>query len=154
MQVMPNMRICPTCGSRTFSSTPPVRNLNTGENADLGIPSSQISISPIIYGPSQDEAMANEYSNVPLPTPTHTSIPEKKSSTWGWLWMLIQVILGVILVKAIGLVGALTAIGCYNWLKPKLGTWGAIAASCVISTLVAIGLSEIILTSLSHLINT
>jgi hypothetical protein len=35
-------------------------------------------------------------------------------------------------VKLFGLVGGLVALGSYYWLKPKLGTWGAVAASGVI----------------------
>jgi hypothetical protein len=43
-----------------------------------------------------------------------------------------------------GLVGGLVTFGCYYWLKPKLGTWGAVAASGVIGVVVAIGLMAMI----------
>jgi hypothetical protein len=38
----------------------------------------------------------------------------------------------------------LVTLGCYYWLKPKLGTWGAVAASGVIGTVAAIGLLAMI----------
>jgi cell division protein FtsW (lipid II flippase) len=50
----------------------------------------------------------------------------------------------VIIVKLFGLVGGLVTFGCYYWLKPKLGNWGAVAASGVIGTVVAIGLMAMI----------
>jgi hypothetical protein len=43
-----------------------------------------------------------------------------------------------------GLVGGLVTYGCYYWLKPKLGTWGAVAAACAIGVVVAIGLMAMI----------
>ena len=39
---------------------------------------------------------------------------------------------------------SLVTLGCYYWLKPKLGTWGAVAASGVIGTVAAIGLLAMI----------
>jgi hypothetical protein len=90
--------------------------------------------------------MAYEDPNAPLPTPTPATTPattpEKKSSgSWDWIWPSI---LAVIIVKLFGLVGGLVTFGCYYWLKPKLGTWGAVAASGVIGAVVAIGLLAII----------
>ncbi len=67
--------------------------------------------------------------------------PEKKSGSWDWL---LPSIVAVIIVKVFGLVGGLVTFGCYYWLKPKLGTWGAVAASGVIGVVVAIGLLAMI----------
>ena len=85
----------------------------------------------------------NTPSSMPLPGPAAARVaaPEKKDSSWGWLWPSI---LALIIVKLFGLVGGLVTFGCYYWLKPKLGNWGAVAASGVIGTVVAIGLIAII----------
>lgn len=83
----------------------------------------------------------NAPSATPAPATAHVTTPEKKSGSWDWLWPSI---LAVIIVKLFGLVGGLVAFGSYYWLKPKLGTWGAVAASGVVGIVVAIGLSAII----------
>lgn len=75
------------------------------------------------------------------PTAAPATTPEKKSGSWDWLWSSI---VAVIIVKVFGLVGGLVTFGCYYWLKPKLGTWGAVAASSVIGVVVAIGLMAMI----------
>lgn len=67
--------------------------------------------------------------------------PEKKSNSWDWLWPSI---VAVIIVQVIGPVGGLVTLGSYYWLKPKLGTWGAVAASGVIGVVVVIGLMAVI----------
>ena len=91
--------------------------------------------------------MAYEDPNAPSPSPTPApatapaTTPEKKSGSWDWLWPSI---LAVIIIKLFGLVGGLVTFGCYYWLKPKLGTWGAVAASGVIGTVVAVGLLAIV----------
>lgn len=91
--------------------------------------------------------MAYEDPNAPSQSPTSApattpaAAPETKSGSWDWLWPSI---LAVIIVKLFGLVGGLVTFGCYYWLKPKLGTWGAVAASGVIGTVVAIGLMAMI----------
>ena len=91
--------------------------------------------------------MAYEDPNAPSPSPTPApatapaTTPEKKSGSWDWLWPSI---LAVIIIKLFGLVGGLVTFGCYYWLKPKLGTWGAVAASGVIGAVVAIGLLAMI----------
>ena len=94
--------------------------------------------------------MAYEDPNAPSSAPASTTTPaatpapattEKKSGSWDWLWPSI---LAVIIVKLFGLVGGLVTFGCYYWLKPKLGNWGAVAASGVIGTVVAIGLMAMI----------
>lgn len=36
------------------------------------------------------------------------------------------------------------AFGTYYWLKPKLGTWGAVALASVIGVVVAVGLLAMI----------
>ena len=86
--------------------------------------------------------MAYEDPNAPLqPQTPEPATPEKKSGSWDWLWPSI---VAVIIVKLFGLVGGLVTFGCYYWLKPKLGTWGAVAASGVIGVVVAIGLMTMI----------
>jgi hypothetical protein len=89
--------------------------------------------------------MAYEDPNAPSQASVPTKAPatniEKKSGSWDWLWPSI---LAVVIVKVFGLVGGLVTFGCYYWLKPKLGTWGAVAASGVIGVVVAIGLMAMI----------
>lgn len=84
--------------------------------------------------------MAYEDPNAPSPMSAPgtapATTPEKKSGSWDWLW---PTILAVIIVKLFGLVGGFVAFGSYYLLKPKLGTWGAIAASGVIGVVAAIG---------------
>ena len=89
--------------------------------------------------------MAYEDPNAPsqpqTPATTPVATPKKKSGSWDWLWPSI---VAVIIVKLFGLVGGLVTFGCYYWLKPKLGTWGAVAVSGVIGVVVAIGLLAMI----------
>ena len=77
----------------------------------------------------------------PTPATAAISAPAKKSGSWDWLW---PTIMAVIIVRLFGLVGGLVTFGCYYWLKPKLGTWGAVAASGFIGLVVAIGLIAMI----------
>lgn len=93
--------------------------------------------------------MAYEDPNAPSQSPAPTSAPttvsttttEKKSGSWDWIWPSI---LAVIIVKLFGLVGGLVTFGSYYMLKPKIGTWGAVAASGVIGAVVAVGLLAMI----------
>lgn len=96
--------------------------------------------------------MAYEDPNAPSPSPAPASAPttastvsttatEKKPGSWDWIWPSI---LAVIIVKLFGLVGGLVTFGSYYMLKPKIGTWGAVAASGVIGTVVAVGLLAMI----------
>ncbi len=96
--------------------------------------------------------MAYEDPNAPSPSPAPASAPttastvsttaaEKKSGSWDWIWPSI---LAVIIVKLFGLVGGLVTFGSYYMLKPKIGTWGAVAASGVIGAVVAVGLLAMI----------
>ena len=73
-------------------------------------------------------------SNEELNTPADNA--PKKSNSWDWIWPSI---VGVISVKLFGLMGGLVTIGAYYWLKPKLGTWGAVAASGVLGVVAAVG---------------
>lgn len=61
----------------------------------------------------------------------------KKSRSWDWIWPYI---VGVIIIKLFGIAGGLVTFGAYHLLKPRLGTWGAVAASGVIGVVAAIGL--------------
>ncbi len=90
--------------------------------------------------------MAYEDPNAPTSAPTTAPAPaanvsEKKSGSWDWIWPSI---LAVIIVKLFGLVGGLVTLGSYYMLKPKIGTWGAVAASGVIGAVVAVGLLAMI----------
>jgi hypothetical protein len=85
--------------------------------------------SPQPNAPSEPVALA------PMTTPT------KKSSAWDWLWPSL---VAIIIFKVFGVVGGLVSFGCYYGLKPRLGTWGAVAASGVIGMVVAIGLLAVI----------
>jgi hypothetical protein len=82
-------------------------------------------------------------SQAPAPRTQPETLSEKKSRSWDWLW---PTILAVVIVKVFGLVGGLVSFGCYYWLKPKLGTWGAVAAAGGIGVVVAIGLMTVIRT--------
>lgn len=85
--------------------------------------------------------MAYEDPNAP-PSPTsapatvEANTPDKKSGSWDWLWPSIM---AAIIFKLFGLAGGMVSLGCYYWLKPKLGAWGAITASGIIGIIVAIG---------------
>lgn len=79
--------------------------------------------------------MSYEDPNAPT-TQTPSAAPAKKSGSWDWLW---PTIVAAIIVKLFGLVGGLVSLGCYYWLKPKLGMWGGVAASGIIGVVVAIG---------------
>lgn len=86
--------------------------------------------------------MAYEDPNAPSSEPAPATAPDKaKSSSWDWI---LPSIAAVIIVKLFGLVGGLVTFGCYYWLKPKMGTWGAVALSGVIGVVVAIGLMAMI----------
>ena len=76
--------------------------------------------------------MSNEQSDTPVVNET------KKSSSWDWIW---PTIVAVVIVKLFGLVGGLVTIGGYYWLKPKLGTLGAVVESGVVGVVGAIGVS-------------
>ena len=69
--------------------------------------------------------------------------PPKKSNYWDWIWPSIVT---VIILKLFGVLGGLVTIGAYYWLRPKLGTWGAVAASGVLGAVVGIGFMAMIRT--------
>ena len=79
--------------------------------------------------------MSNEESSAPA------AIEPKKSSSWDWLWPSIA---GVIIVKLFGLVGCLVTFGMYYWLKPKLGTWGAVAVAGIVGVVAALALGAML----------
>ena len=88
-----------------------------------------------------EDPNAPSHPPTPAPATAPATTPEKKSGSWDWLWPSI---VAVIIVKAFGLVGGLVTLGCYYWLKPKMGIWGAVAVSGVIGVVVAIGLMAMI----------
>jgi hypothetical protein len=75
--------------------------------------------------------MSNEKSSEPA------VIESKKSRSWDWLWPGIA---AFIIVKLFGLAGGLVTFGMYYWLKPKLGTWGAVAVAGIVGIVAAIAL--------------
>ena len=86
-------------------------------------------------------AQASAPATTSASVPASTTTSEKKSGSWDWIWPSI---LAVIIVKLFGLVGGLVTLGSYYMLKPKIGTWGAVAASGVIGAVVAVGLLAMI----------
>lgn len=66
----------------------------------------------------------------------------KEPSSWGWI---IPGIIGMILAKTLGLVGAFVTIGSYFWLQPKIGTLGSIALSAVLGIAAGLGAAVLIL---------
>lgn len=66
----------------------------------------------------------------------------KEPSRWGWL---IPGIIGMILAKTLGLIGALVTIASYFWLQPKIGTLGSILVSAVLGGASGIGATMLIL---------
>ena len=79
--------------------------------------------------------MTNEESSTPA------VIEPKKGTSWDWL---LPTIAAVAIVKVFGLVGGLVTFGVYYWLKPKIGTWGAIAVAGAIGVLTAISLAAML----------
>ncbi len=79
--------------------------------------------------------MSNEESSA-----STTSEP-KKSSSWDWLWPAIA---AVVIFRLFGVVGGLVTFGVYYLLKPKLGTWGAVAVAGVIGVVAAIALGAML----------
>ena len=75
--------------------------------------------------------MSNEESSAPAVSEA------KKSNSWDWLWPAIA---AVVIVRLFGVVGGLVTFGAYYLLKPKLGTWGAVALAGVIGVVAAIAL--------------
>ncbi|MCF1457306.1 MAG: hypothetical protein LPH21_07005 [Shewanella sp.] len=66
----------------------------------------------------------------------------KEPSSWGWV---IPGIIGIILAKTLGLVGAVVTIASYFWLQPKIGTLGSILVSVVLGVVSGIGAAMLIL---------
>jgi hypothetical protein len=71
---------------------------------------------------------------------TAASVPEKPASSWDWV---LPAIVGFVLVKLSGLLGVLICFGAYYFLKPKIGKWGAIAASAGIVVVAGLGLAAL-----------
>jgi hypothetical protein len=65
----------------------------------------------------------------------------KNENSWDWLW---PTIVAVVIVKLFGLAGGLVTFGVYYMLKPKIGTWGAVAIAGAIGVVAAIALNAII----------
>lgn len=86
-------------------------------------------------------------SSPPPPLPpggasTPVDSPGMKPGSWDWLWPCI---LAGIIFKLFGVVGGLISFGCFYWLRPMLGTWGALAASGALGVAVSVGLSAMLL---------
>jgi hypothetical protein len=72
---------------------------------------------------------------------TSTVIEPKKKFSWDWL---LPTIAAIMIVKLFGLVGGLVTFSVYYWLKPKLGTWGAVAVAGVIGVIAAFALGAML----------
>lgn len=79
--------------------------------------------------------MSNEESDAP------SANEVKKGNSCAWLWPAIA---AFIIVKLFGIAGGLVSFGAYYLLKPKLGTWGAVAVAGVIGVVAAIALSAML----------
>ncbi|EHA17346.1 hypothetical protein HAL1_01763 [Halomonas sp. HAL1] len=66
----------------------------------------------------------------------------KAASSWGWV---IPALIGLILAKTLGLVGALVTIGSYFWLQPKIGTLVSIILPAVFGIASGVVVSMLIL---------
>jgi tetratricopeptide (TPR) repeat protein len=88
------------------------------------------------YIPQPQANRSNDSAAVQSSSPANNAI--KKSSSWNWIW---PGILGVIIIKLFGPACGLVTIGAFYWLRPKLGTWGAVAASGVLGTVAVVGLT-------------
>jgi tetratricopeptide (TPR) repeat protein len=88
------------------------------------------------YIPQPQANSSNDSVVVQSSSPANNAI--KKSSSWNWIW---PGFLGVIIIKLFGPACGLVTIGAFYWLRPKLGTWGAVTASGVLGTVVVVGLT-------------
>ncbi len=79
--------------------------------------------------------MSKEDSSAP------TAIEPKNSSSWDWIWPSIA---AGFIVKLFGLVGGLVTFGMYYWLKPKLGTWGAVTVAGIVGVVAALALGAML----------
>jgi hypothetical protein len=114
-EVYETFRICPNCGDQSFNIDP-------------------ASESHFQHSPETTKVV--NYPNIPLLTLESKTSPEKVKSNW-WDWILPTIIV-VLIVKFFGIIGGLVTYGCFYWLKPKLGMWGAVAVSGVIGFVVAV----------------
>lgn len=73
-------------------------------------------------------------------------IEPKKSTSWDWLWPTIAAVIIVRLFGLVGGVGGLVTFGVYYLLKPKFGTWGAVAVAGVIGVVAALALGAMLRT--------
>jgi len=93
-----------------------------------------------VFEPPPTRAAKKQGTDVPISpafdTPASSTIG--KSNSWDWIWVIALI---AIIMKLFGAAPGLATIGAYYWLKPRLGIWGAVAASGVIGVVVAVGLS-------------
>lgn len=66
---------------------------------------------------------------------------KQKSGSFDWL---LPTIAAVVIVKLFGIAGGLVSFGCYYWLAPKLGKWGAVAIAAVAGAVAAVALMALI----------
>jgi hypothetical protein len=118
--VIASIRICPNCGSRSFSETAPIKNGDFEDDKiekQLGTPNS----------------IQNQ-----TPVTTSSISPVNKKERWYEKWFVVAIGY-VCLFKLFGLFGAIAGIATYAYLKPKKGFLIAIGASIAIATLVGVG---------------
>ena len=68
---------------------------------------------------------------------------EKEQSSWGWI---IPGIIGIVLAKTFGLIGAFVTIASYFWLQPKVGTLASIIISAVLGLVSGLGAAMLMAT--------
>ena len=73
-----------------------------------------------------------------------TEIHRKKPSSWGWIF---PGIIGLILAKTLGVIGALVTIFSYFWLQPRIGTLSSILLSTVFGVVAGVVSAMLLLKS-------
>ena len=66
---------------------------------------------------------------------SQSATPSARSGRWDWLWPSIA---AVVIMKIFGVAGGLVTFGVFYWMKPKVGTWGAVAIAAVAGIVSAI----------------
>lgn len=72
------------------------------------------------------------------------AIRSKVKETVGF-WL--QAVCALVLVKTVGVFGAITSFVSYFWLQEKIGTFGALVCSVVLGGIVGIGIAALMVAS-------
>lgn len=103
-------------------------NIGEGQTINFFLAKNQV-VANLLIDQTTEDTMSNEESSTP------TVSEAKKSSSWDWLWPSIA---AVIIIRLFGVVGGLVTLGAYYFLKPKLGTWGAVIVASIIGVIAGI----------------